>query len=273
MSHSAEDTAALAVQVRCDVLEMVHRARAAHVGSSLSVVDILAVLYGRVLRHRPEEPMWPDRDRLILSKGHAAAAGYAVLARTGYFSPELLDTYCENDSPLAGHLTAAAGAPGVEMSTGSLGHGLPVGTGMALYAKRTGMRPRVFVVMSDGEMDEGTTWEAALFGAHHRLDNLCAIVDFNQIQSYGRVEDVLRLEPLVDKWRSFGWNVSDVDGHDHNALADALARVDPERPHMIVARTIKGKGVSFMEDQLLWHYRSPDDVQLARALAEVRGAR
>jgi transketolase len=268
----SRSTEQLAVEIRVDVLEMVHRARAAHVGSSLSVVDILAVLYGGVLRHRPAEPTWPDRDRLILSKGHAAAAGYAALARAGYFSPQLLESYCQNDSPMAGHLTAAAGAPGVEMSTGSLGHGLPVGAGMALYAKRAGAPRRVFVVLSDGECDEGSTWEAALFSSHHHLNNLCAIIDYNRIQSFGRVDDVLALEPLADKWRAFGWDVREADGHDHDALAEVLRGTDPTRPQVVIAHTIKGKGVSFMEDDLLWHYRSPDDAQLARALAEVRGS-
>jgi transketolase len=270
MSQSSE---ALAVQIRCDVLQMVHRARAAHVGSSLSVVDILAVLYAEVLNHRPADPDWDARDRLILSKGHAAAAGYAALARTGYFRPELLERYCANDSPLAGHLTASAGAPGVELSSGSLGHGLPVGAGMSLHAARTGARHRVFVVLSDGECDEGTTWEAALFGAHHRLSNLCAVVDYNRIQSFGRVEDVLGLEPFAEKWRAFGWDVAEVDGHDHDALGTALGTAHPTRPRAVIAHTIKGKGVSFMEDDLLWHYRNPDDAQLAQALEEVRGSR
>ena len=260
----------LANAIRGDVLEMVHRARASHVGSSLSVADILAVLYGRVLRHRPAEPSWPERDRLILSKGHAAAAGYAVLARTGYFPVALLDTYCANGSPLAGHLTASAGAPGVELSTGSLGHGLPVGVGMALHAKRSGAGHRTFVVISDGECDEGTTWEAALFAAHHKLSNLFAIVDYNGIQSLGRVEEVLGLEPLVDKWRAFGWDVHELDGHDHPALDSVLGTADPLRPRAVIAHTVKGKGVSFMEDQLLWHYRSPDDEQLADALEQLR---
>jgi transketolase len=250
---------------------MTHRARAAHVGSNLSVVDILAVLYGTVMNHNPAEPAWIDRDRLIMSKGHAAAAGYAVLARSGYFSPEILDGYCQNDSPLAGHLTGAAGAPGVEVSTGSLGHGLPIGSGMALHAKRTGAAHRVFVVMSDGECDEGSTWEAALFGAHHQLNNLCAIIDYNRIQSFGRVDEVLGLEPFADKWRAFGWDVHEVDGHNHEVLAEVLPVTDPTRPRVVIAHTIKGKGVSFMEDDLLWHYRSPDDEQLADALAEVRG--
>jgi transketolase len=264
-------TEQLARDVRIDVLQMVHRARAAHVGSSLSVVDILAVLYGSVMDHDPAKPDWPGRDRLIMSKGHAAAAGYAALARAGYFSPNLLDGYCQNESPLAGHLTAAPGAPGVEVSTGSLGHGLPIGMGMALYAKRTGAAHRVFVVMSDGECDEGSTWEAALFGAHHRLKNLCAVIDYNRIQSFGRVDEVLRLEPFADKWRSFAWDVHEVDGHDHDALAEVLKATDPIRPRVVIAHTIKGKGVSFMEDDLLWHYRSPDDAQLADALAEMSG--
>jgi transketolase len=268
MSHSSE---ALAVQIRCDVLEMVHRARAAHVGSSLSVVDILAVLYGEVLRHRPHDPGWDGRDRLILSKGHAAAAGYAALARAGYFPLGLLEGYCVNDSPLAGHLTASVDAPGVELSTGSLGHGLPVGAGMALHARRMRASHRVFVVLSDGECDEGSTWEAVLFSAHHKLANLCAVVDYNRIQSFGRVDDVLTLEPFADKWRAFGWDVHEVDGHDHEALRAILSTSHPTRPRVIVAHTVKGKGVSFMEDELLWHYRSPDDAQLAEALAEVRG--
>jgi transketolase len=270
MSRSTED---LAVAIRCDVLAMVHRARAAHVGSSLSVVDILAVLYGEVLHHRPTEPDWPERDRLILSKGHAAAAGYAALARAGYFPPKILETYCANDSPLAGHLTAGTGAPGVEVSTGSLGHGMPIGAGMALHAKRTGAAHRVFVVLSDGECDEGTTWEAALFAAHHQLANLCVVVDYNRIQSFGRVDEVLALEPFAEKWRAFGWDVHDVDGHGHDALRPVLGGTHPTKPRLVLAHTVKGKGVSFMEDDLRWHYRSPDDAQLAEALAEVRSQR
>jgi transketolase len=268
VSHSSE---ALAIQIRCDVLEMVHRARAAHVASSLSVVDILAVLYREILRHRPLDPNWAGRDRLILSKGHAAAAGYAALARSGYFEPERLEGYCANDSPLAGHLTASVDAPGVELSTGSLGHGLPVGAGMALHARRTRAGHRVFVVLSDGECDEGSTWEAALFSAHHHLANLCAVIDYNRIQSLGRVEDVLGLEPFGDKWRAFGWDVREVDGHDHDALRMILGTLHPTKPRLVIAHTVKGKGVSFMEDDVLWHYRSPDDEQLAKALDEVRG--
>ena len=249
---------------------MVHRARASHVGSSLSVVDILAVLYGRVMRHRPVDPSWPDRDRLILSKGHAAAAGYAVLARSGYFPVELLETYCANGSPLAGHLTASRDAPGVEFSTGSLGHGMPIAVGMALHIRRSNTSPRVYVVISDGECDEGSTWEAALLAAHHRLDSLTVIVDYNRIQSFGRVEEVIRLEPLGEKWRAFGWDVVEVDGHDHSALGSALTDRTPGMPRLVVANTVKGRGVSFMEDDLAWHYKNPDDAQLAMALDEIQ---
>ena len=211
---------------------------------------------------------------VILSKGHAAAAGYAVLARSGYFDPSLLETYCANGTSLAGHLTANDDTPGVELSTGSLGHGLPVGTGMALADARSGMSyRRVFVVMSDGECDEGTTWEAALFAAHHHLTSLCVIIDANGIQSFGRVADVLALEPLVAKWRTFGWDAVEIDGHDHAALTEALFVVTPSRPRVIIARTVKGKGVLFMEDDLLWHYRSPDDAQLVVALDEIGNRR
>jgi transketolase len=275
MGYMTQISEAFARRVRMDVIDMVHRARAAHVASSLSVVDILAVLYASVLEHRPDDPMWADRDRLVLSKGHAAAAGYAALARSGYFDPAHLATYCANDSDLAGHLTAS-GLPGVEMSTGSLGHGLPFGAGVALAARREERRYHVFVVMSDGECDEGTTWETALIASQHRLGNLCAVIDANGIQSLGRISDVVELEPLTDKWAAFGWDVAEIDGHDHAALEAALkpqGRVgDP--PKMVIARTVKGKGVSFMEDDNLWHYRPPDDAERAAALAELaKGAR
>jgi transketolase len=248
---------------------MVHRTNASHIGSSLSMTDLLAVLYGGVLRVDPTQPKWPERDRFILSKGHGAAAGYAVLAESGFFPVEWLDTYCQDGSKLPGHLTR--GAPGVEFSTGSLGHGLPVGAGLALAASRSGSPSRVFVMLSDGELDEGSNWEAILFAAHHGLDNLVAIVDFNKIQSFGTVAEVMRLDPLAEKWRAFGWACREIDGHDHDAIAAALKAVphEPGRPTAIVAHTIKGKGVSFMENTLAWHYKSPNDEQLAQALAEL----
>jgi transketolase len=248
---------------------MVHRAYASHIGSSLSMADLLAVLYGGALHVDPAQPDWPERDRFILSKGHGAAAGYAALAEAGFFPTEWLETYCEDGSLLAGHLTR--GAPGVEFSTGSLGHGLPVGAGVALAARADSSPARVYVLLSDGELDEGSNWEAILFAAHHKLDNLVAIVDYNKIQSFGSVAEVLRLDPLAEKWRSFGWACREIDGHDHAAIASALDAIpfEPGKPSAIVAHTIKGKGVSFMEGQLAWHYKSPNDEQLVQALAEL----
>jgi transketolase len=267
----AESTssAALARQIRRHVLRMVHKSRASHVGSCLSIADILAVLYGEVLRVKPAQPDWADRDRFVLSKGHAAAALYATLAERGFFPLEWLDTYCEDGSRLAGHVVHK-GVPGVEVSTGSLGHGLPIAVGMALAAKRARADYRVFALLSDGECDEGSNWEAALFAPHHGLSNLVAVVDYNRIQSFGRTAEVLCLEPFADKWRAFGWRVEEVDGHDVRALAAILSQRRAEGPPtVVIAHTLKGKGVSFMEDRLLWHYRSPDATELERALAEL----
>jgi transketolase len=236
------------------------------------MADLLAVLYGEVLRLDPARPDWPERDRCIVSKGHAAAIVYAVLAERGFFPVEQLDSYTMDGSLLAGHVTRTV--PGVEVSTGSLGHGLPIGCGMALAGVRDGTPGRVFVVLSDGELDEGSNWEAILFAPQHRLDNLVAIVDYNEIQSFGAVSDVLELEPIEDKWRAFRWAVRTVDGHDHGQLREALAAVpfEPGKPSVIIARTVKGKGVEYMERQLLWHYRSPSDDQLAEAMREIEGA-
>jgi transketolase len=263
--------AELAVAIRAHALRMVHRANASHIGTCLSIADILAVLYGSVLRVDPQRPDWPERDRFILSKGHGAAIFYAVLAERGFFPVAWLEEeYCRDGGRLCGHATST-GVPGVEVSTGSLGHGLSIGCGMALAAKRGGSPARVFVVLSDGELDEGSTWEAVLFAAHHGLDNLVAIVDYNKIQSFGRVAEVLDLDPLADKWRAFRWGVREIDGHDQGVIAAALgaAPLETGRPSVLVAHTVKGKGVSFMENDLAWHYRSPDAEQLARALAEI----
>jgi transketolase len=246
---------------------MVHRARASHVGSCFSCADLLAVLYADVMNYRPDDPAWPRRDRLVVSKGHAAAAVYAVLAESGFFPVAWLTRFCEDGSCLAGHVHH--GVPGVEASTGSLGHGLPIACGMALAAKVDDADHRVFALLSDGECDEGATWEAALFAAHQRLDNLVALVDHNHIQSLGRVEDVLGLAPFADKWRAFGWRVVEVDGHEHAAVRAALRERHPDQPTVVLAHTVKGKGVSFMQDSLLWHYRSPDDGELSLALAEI----
>jgi len=265
-----EDTQALATRIRAQALRMVHMANASHIGGCLSIADLLAVLYGGVLRTNPSTPDCPDRDRLILSKGHAAAALYAVLAERGFFPKQWLDTFCQDDSRLAGHATHH-GVPGVEVATGSLGHGLSVGCGMALAGKRDGKTYRVFVLLSDGEMDEGSSWEPVLFSPQHQLDNLVAIVDYNKIQSFGSVKDVIDLEPMADKWRACRWEVREIDGHDHGEIEDALTSVPfrPGSPSAVIAHTVKGKGVSFMENQLAWHYKSPDDRQLAQALTEL----
>lgn len=266
------DTEALARRLRAHAVRMTHRARASHVGSCLSMADILAVLYGAVLRVDPARPDWPQRDRLVVSKGHAAAIVYAALAERGFLPPDELETYSADGARLAGHVTMTV--PGVELSTGSLGHGLPVSAGMALAAQRAGEEWRSFCIVSDGELDEGSNWEAVQFAQHFRLAGLTCIVDHNKIQSFGTVAEVSDLHPLADKFRAFNWGVHELDGHDHDALAAALGGPPPlaGRPTAIIAHTIKGKGVSFMEGQLAWHYRSVDAGQLAAALAEIGAA-
>jgi transketolase len=263
------DPLTFAKKIRAHALRMVFRAKASHIGSCLSMADFLAVLYTRVLKVDPSNPQDPDRDRFVLSKGHAAAILYAALAERGFFPTDELASYCESGSRLTGH--AGHGVPGVELSTGSLGHGLPIAVGMALAARADGRSSRVFCVLSDGECDEGSNWEAILFAPHHNLDNLVVIVDFNKIQSFGRVSDVLDLEPFCDKWRAFRWNVVEVDGHDLETLERALSgeQTVPGQPTVVIAHTTKGRGVSFMEDKLEWHYKSPSDEQLQQALAEV----
>ena len=267
---TADDHRALATRIRRSVLRMTHKANASHVGTVFSMADVLAVLYGGILRVDPQRPDWPDRDRFILSKGHGGAGVYAALAARGFFPEDWLDRYCEDGSPLAGHIHHH-GVPGVEVSTGSLGHGLSIACGMAMAGRADRKDYRVFALLSDGECDEGSIWEAVLFAPHHKLENLVAIVDYNKIQSFGTVKEVLDLEPFADKWRAFGWSVREVDGHDHGAVAGALGSVpfEPGRPSVLIAHTVKGKGVGFMEDKLLWHYRSVNADQLAEALAEL----
>lgn len=269
-SSDAARLAALARSVRIHVLRMTHRAKSSHVGTCFSIAEVIAALYGRVLRVDPAHPTWPERDRFILSKGHGCAALYAVLAERGFFPRAWLADYYLDGSKLWGHATHH-GVPGVEASTGSLGHGLGIASGMALAGKRDEASWRVFACLSDGECDEGSTWEAVLFAPHHHLDNLVAIVDYNKIQSLGTVKDVLDLEPLAAKWRTFGWAVREIDGHAMEEVVDALEGVPFEagRPSCVIAHTVKGKGVSFMEDQLLWHYRAPDAEELRKALNEL----
>ncbi len=262
----------LAAKVRRHTIEMTHKAKASHVGSSLSMVELLVVLYKKILHIKPEEPEWPERDRFILSKGHGCASFYALLAEIGFFPVNWLDTFYQDGSRLPGHATHTY-VPGVEISTGSLGHGLSVATGMALAAKRDKKPYRVFCMLSDGECDEGSTWEPALFAPQHRLDNLVAIVDYNKIQSLGTVKEVMDLDSLAAKWRAFGWAVREIDGHDIDAIASTLSSLpfEPERPSCLIAHTVKGKGVSFMENKLLWHYRSPQGEEYTAAVAELEG--
>ena len=257
---------AIARHIRGQLVELSHKSRTPHLGSSLSCVDILVPAYWAVLAIDAQNPDDPDRDRLILSKGHAAPALYTTLAYRGFFPVELLETYAQPGSRLEEHPGPRC-VPGVEAATGSLGHGLSLGLGMAIAGRIQGRSYRVFVVMSDGECNEGSVWEAAMFGPAHRLDNVVAIVDFNRWQATGRSCEIMALEPLRQKWASFGWSAYEVDGHDLNALVDALRNVPDGsgKPVAIVAHTVKGKGVSFMEDDNNWHYRIPnaDEVRAA----------
>ena len=262
-------TVDFSISLRKLVLEMVHRARASHVGSALSVADIVSVLYREVLSFPGDDPMAEMRDRFILSKGHACTAVYAALRLRGFLIDQDIHSYGQDGSLLMNHISHHV--RGVEFSTGSLGHGLPFGVGKALAAKRRSQKWRVYVLLSDGEMDEGSNWEALMFAGHHKLSNLVAVIDYNKLQSLGTVEETLGLEPLVDKLRSFNWKVAEIDGHDHSALRKLLD-VDPaanDQPTVVVAHTVKGSGVSFMENQVKWHYSPPTDLELQRALAEL----
>lgn len=270
------DPRVLAWLIRRNALEMSRLSRGSHIGSVFSAAEIIAVLYTSVLRVNPACPKWPERDRLVLSKGHAGSAIYAALAERGFFPVEQLKTHYANGSVLSGHVSHK-GVPGVEVSTGALGHGLGIAAGLALGAKMDGASWRTFAVLGDGECDEGAVWESALQAAQFGLGNLTAIVDYNHLQSLGRVEDTLRLEPFEQKWRDFGWRAESVDGHDPEALKAAFARADQHRgegrPAVILAHTVKGKGVSFMENNILWHYRTPQGAEYEAALKELEAQR
>ena len=270
------DPEVLAWLIRRNGLEMARISRGSHIGSVMSVAEIIAVLYTGVLNVDPADPRKEDRDRLILSKGHAGSAVYAALAETGFFPVEQLKTHYANGSILSGHVSHK-GVPGVEVSTGSLGHGLGVGAGMALGAKMDGKAWRTWVVLGDGECDEGSVWEAALQAAQFGLDRLCAIVDYNHMQSLFTVEKTLKLEPFEAKWRDFGWMAESVDGHDVKALRAACERAKEHagggKPSVILAHTVKGKGVSFMENNILWHYRTPQGEEYEAALKELEAQR
>ena len=262
----------LARSTRISALKIVTRAKASHIASALSICDILGVLYSDIMNYSINQTNRVDRDRFILSKGHSCVALYAVLAEVGFFNKNELLSYGQDFSVFMNHVSHHV--PGVEFSTGSLGHGLPFAAGKAMLAKTTGANWKTFVMLSDGELDEGSNWEALMFAGHHKLDNLVAIIDYNKLQSLTTTDETLTLEPLVDKLRSFNWETLRVDGHNHQALREAFtADTNLEgKPLVIIADTTKGKGVSFMEDKVEWHYKSPTNMELELAMNEIQNA-
>ena len=264
----------LAWLIRRDGVEMTHVSGGSHIASILSVADIVAVLYNDVANVAPDRLDDPDRDRIVLSKGHAGAAIYSALANKGYFDRSELMTHYANGSRLSGHVSHK-GVPGVEVSTGSLGHGICMASGMALASKMDHKRYQTFAIVGDGECDEGSVWETALFANHFGLSGLTVIVDYNKMQSLDYCEKTLQLNSFADKWRAFGWNVTEVDGHDHDQLRRVLKKTKTQwdKPNVIIAHTVKGKGVSFMERDILWHYRFPHDGgEYETAVAELNAA-
>lgn len=261
---------AQAARIRGRIVEMCHASRSAHLGSSLSCVDILTAAYWHVLNIDPKTPDDPNRDRFILSKGHAAMAIYTTLAMRGYFPEEELATYNQDNGRLAEHPPANM-LPGIEAATGSLGHGLPLGLGMALSARIKGQRYRVYSLLSDGENNEGSVWEAAMFAAGQKLDSVCVIVDYNKWQATARSNETLALAPLRDKWAAFGWDAYEVDGHEVGQLAEMMANLPngSGKPVALIAHTVKGRGVSFMEDDNNWHYRAPTAEEVVKAHVEL----
>lgn len=255
--------------IRKKSLELVTQTKSSHIGGALSVADILAVAYTDILNVKPSEPKWNERDRLLFSKGHACTALYSSLWLRGFYSEEMLNTFTKNGSFFTSHVNH--NVPGVELSTGSLGHALSVGCGIALAGKRKNKKWKTMVIVSDGELDEGSNWEAILFAPHHKLDNVTLIIDYNKIQSFGTTKEVLDLDPLDKKLESFGWETREIDGHNHDQIRQALSNRPSVqgKPFAVIAHTIKGKGVSFMENKLLWHYRSPSPEEYARAIAEI----
>lgn len=263
MANTSLTSEQLAWKIRRHGVEMTHMSGGSHLGAILSVADIVATLYAGIMNYDPKNPEWEGRDRFILSKGHAGASIYAALAECGFFEVEELKTHYQNGSRLSGHVSHHLS--GVDFSTGSLGHGLSAAAGFAYALKKDGRKERSFVILGDGECNEGSVWEAALFANHFRLNNLCAIVDHNHMQSMDFQENTLEIEDLGEKWRSFGWNVIEIDGNNHQELESAFKKVeecmhdDNHKPTVIIANTIKGYGIPFMENDILWHYRFPHD--------------
>lgn len=268
MTKTCHELEVIARNIRFDLVKMAHHAGTPHLGGALSVVDILVAAYWNVLAINPKNPGAPERDRLIFSKGHAVSALYATLAYRGFFSKDLLSHFNENGSDFAEQPSPGC-VPGLEVATGSLGHGLPFGVGMAWAGRLQNQSYKVMVVISDGEANEGSVWESALLAPAQRLENLTVIVDYNKWQATGRSHEVMSMDPLKDKWNAFGWNALEVDGHDLLALTEAMHSSLPGKPLAIVAHTVKGKGVSFMEDDNNWHYRVPTPEEVGKAKAEL----
>lgn len=260
----------LAKELRREIIRMHGDSGNSHIACSFSVVEILIALYFGALKISPQSCRSKSRDRLILSKGHAASSLYAVLAKRNFFPKRLLKGYCANGGKLPGHSTMNC-VSGVEVSTGSLGHGLSIGAGLALAARHDKSGFKTFVILSDGECQEGAVWEAAMFASQHKLDNLVAVVDYNKMQAFGRNKEIVDLEPFRKKWSAFGWAVKEVPGHSPDKIIRELKKIPfvKGKPSVIIAHTVKGKGVSFMEDDLLWHYRAPNREELSRALEEL----
>lgn len=256
--------------IRADILRMTAEAGSGHPGGSLSSVELMAVLYFNVLKHRPREPHWPQRDRFILSKGHVGPVLYSVMARSGYFPVDELLTFRKLESRLQGHPNMKV-LPGLESSSGSLGQGLSISNGLALAARLNGEQYRIYCLMGDGELQEGQVWEAAMTAAHYKLDNVCAMIDYNNLQIDGKVEDVKNIAPLAAKWQSFNWHTIEIDGHNLSQVREAFleAQNTKGRPTVIIARTVKGKGISFMEDVAGWHGKAPGREELEMALKEI----
>ncbi len=257
-------------ELRIEILKMVNKSQGGHIGGAYSIIDVMTALYFNVLNYDPKDPSWQDRDRLVFSKGHGCLALYTTLAEVGYFGKENLDKYCVDEGLLGGHPEREL-IPGVEVSSGSLGHGLSFGVGMALAAKIDKKQYKTYVVISDGELNEGSTWEGFMAGAQFKLDNLTVIIDSNKLISLGRTEDIMNVEPLPKRLETFGWSVQDIDGHSMSEILNALDAIQYSKgkPNVIVANTIKGKGVSFMENQTKWHYRRPKGDEFPNALAEL----
>ena len=261
----------LAKRIRMHALKMHYISKTSHIGSNFSAADILSVLYTYILKYDLNDKKWENRDRLIYSKGHASTILYSTLAETGFINKKMLNDYGKNNQPLFGHITHKIN--GIEFSTGSLGHGGSIANGIALALKRKKLNGKVFVILSEGEMNEGSTWESILFAGHHKLNNLIYILDNNKFQAFGRTEDILNMGNICSKLKEFGWASCEVDGHNHKELKNIFQNMplEKDKPSFILAHTVKGKGVDFMEDNLLWHYKSPNKQEYELALKQLEG--